>query len=155
MRHWSVDWGVPLSTLTAFPCHIALTPPSFSPRNPSENALDPYTCKTRMYGSRKQALWNEELYKSIHCLKHLYAVTRWLNILPTWSWVFKRSMGAVTVLDTASASPAARTNLLHIPESGPSSGNSKGIARLSPTSNTYKHETLNSVSSYSYTVTYV
>ena len=45
-------------------------------------------------------------------------------------------MGAVTVRDMASASPAARTNLRHIPEPDSSSGNSKDRGRLSPTSNT-------------------
>lgn len=46
-------------------------------------------------------------------------------------------MGAVTVRDTASARPAARTNVLHAPKPEASSGNSMGIARLSPTSKTY------------------
>lgn len=67
-------------------------------------------------------------------------MTRRLLIVDlTWSWVFSRSMGAVTVRDTASASPAARTNVLHAPKPDTSSGNSMGIARLSPTSKTYRH----------------
>lgn len=56
----------------------------------------------------------------------------------TWSWVLRRSMGAVTVRDTASARPAERANVLHIPKPDASSGNSIGKARLSPTSKTYK-----------------
>lgn len=47
-------------------------------------------------------------------------------------------MGAVTLRDTASASPAERTNVLHAPKPDASSGNSMGIARLSPTSKTYR-----------------
>lgn len=54
----------------------------------------------------------------------------------TWSWVLRRSMGAVIVRETASESPDARTNLFHSPKPGTSSGNSMGIARLSPTSKT-------------------
>lgn len=54
----------------------------------------------------------------------------------TWSWVLRRSMGAVIVRETASESPDARTNLFHSPKPDASSGNSMGIARLSPTSKT-------------------
>lgn len=54
----------------------------------------------------------------------------------TWSWVLRRSMGAVRVRETASDSPAERTNLFHSPKPVASSGNSMGIARLSPTSKT-------------------
>lgn len=61
-----------------------------------------------------------------------------ISVYLTWSWVLRRSMGAVTVRDTASASPAARTNVLHTPKPDASSGNSRGIARLSPTSKTYR-----------------
>ena len=52
----------------------------------------------------------------------------------TCSWILRRSIGAVIVRDTASDNPAAKTNLFHMPE--PSSGNSVGMERLSPTSKT-------------------
>lgn len=50
-------------------------------------------------------------------------------------------MGAVTVRDTPSAKPAARTNVLQAPNPDVSSGNWIGMARLSPTSKTFKQST--------------
>lgn len=54
-------------------------------------------------------------------------------------------MGAVTLRETASASPAARTNVFHTPKPDASSGNSMGIARLSPTSKTYRRTIVSSL----------
>lgn len=51
-------------------------------------------------------------------------------------------MGAVTLRETASASPAARANVLHTPKLDACSGNSMGIARLSPTSKTCRPTTM-------------
>lgn len=59
----------------------------------------------------------------------------------TWSWVLRRSMGAVTLRETASASPAAKANVLHTAKPDACSGNSMGIARLSPTSKTCRPTT--------------
>lgn len=72
------------------------------------------------------------------CLLSVSCSLKWTALGRTWSWVFSRSMGAVAVLDTASARPDASTNVLQAPKPDISLGNSMGIARLSPTSNTYR-----------------
>lgn len=85
-------------------------------------------------------VWNRTSINVSNCVNQISPLMSFLITELTWSWVFSRSMGAVTVRETTSASPAARTNVLHAPNPDAPSGNSMGIARLSPTSKTYRQK---------------